>query len=63
MNYDSKDKVLKKATVWEGLYFYRKSDAIYQLTVAFCKRFLPVHDLLLCFSSLFCSVSIVSMII
>jgi len=43
MNYDSKDKVLKKATVWEELYFYRKSDAIYQLTVAFCKRFLPAH--------------------
>lgn len=43
MDYDSKDKVLKKATVWEGLYFYRKSDAIFQLTVAFCKRFLPAH--------------------
>lgn len=43
MDYDSKDKVLKKATVWEELYFYRKSDAIYQLTVAFCKRFLPAH--------------------
>ena len=43
MDYDSKDKVLKKATVWEELFFYRKSDAIYQLTVAFCKRFLPAH--------------------
>lgn len=43
MDYDSKDKVLKKATVWEELYFYRKSDAIFQLTVAFCKRFLPAH--------------------
>ena len=36
-------KVLKKAVVWKDLYFYRKSDAIYQLTVAFCGRFLPAH--------------------
>ena len=43
MNYASKDKVQKKGTVWKDLYFYRKSDAIYQLTVEFCKRFLPAH--------------------
>lgn len=43
MEYDSKRKVLKKAVVWKNLYFYRKSDAIYQLTVDFCRRFLPVH--------------------
>ena len=43
MNYASKDKVLKKGTGWKDLYFYRKSDAIYQLTVEFCKRFLPAH--------------------
>ena len=43
MNYASKDKVLKKGTVWKDLYSYRKSDAIYQLTVEFCKRFLPAH--------------------
>ena len=36
-------RVLKKAVVWKDLYFYRKSDAIYQLTVAFCGRFLPAH--------------------
>ena len=41
MEYDTKRKVLKKAVVWQNLYFYRKSDAIYQLTVEFCKRFLP----------------------
>ncbi len=41
MNYDTKGKVLKKAVVWKELYFYRKSDTIYQLTVEFCKRFLP----------------------
>lgn len=40
---DKKYKVLKKAVVWKGLFFYRKSDAIYQLTVEFCKRFLPAH--------------------
>ena len=35
--------MLKKAVVWNELYFYRKSDAIYQLTVEFCKRYLPAH--------------------
>lgn len=43
MDYDTKGKVLKKAVVWNELYFYRKSDAIYQLTVEFCKRFLPAY--------------------
>ena len=38
-----KGKVLKKAVVWKDLYFYRKSDALYQITVEFCKRFLPPH--------------------
>ena len=40
---DKKQKVLKKAVVWKNLYFYRKSDAIYQLTVEFCHRFLPAY--------------------
>ena len=40
---ETKSKVLKQAVVWKGLYFYRKSDAIYQLTVEFCRRFLPAH--------------------
>ena len=30
MEYDTKGKVLKKAVVWKELYFYQKSDAIYQ---------------------------------
>jgi len=34
---------LKKSVVWKELYFYRKSDAIYQLTVEFCHRFLPPY--------------------
>lgn len=43
MDYSTKGKVLKKAVVWKDLYFYRKADAIYQLTVEFCHRFLPAH--------------------
>ena len=43
MDYDTKGKVLKKAVVWKDLYFYRKSDVIYQLTVAFCHRYLPSY--------------------
>lgn len=43
MEYNIKGKVLKKAVVWKELYFYRKSDALYQITVEFCKRFLPPH--------------------
>lgn len=43
MEYNTKGAVLKKPVVWKNLYFYRKSDAIYQLTVDFCKRFLPAH--------------------
>ena len=43
MEYDTKGKVLKKPVVWKDLYFYRKSDALYQITVEFCKRFLPAH--------------------
>jgi four helix bundle suffix protein len=35
--------ILRKAVIWKDLYFYRKSDTIYQLTVVFCKRFLPLH--------------------
>lgn len=36
-------KVLKGQVNWEGLYFYRKSDVLYQMTYVFCRRFLPVH--------------------
>ena len=43
MEYNTKGKVLKKPVVWKELYFYRKSDAIYRLTVEFCHRFLPPY--------------------
>lgn len=36
-------KIFKKTVVWKNLYFYRKSDAIYLLTVEFCRRFLPPY--------------------
>ena len=38
-----KGQVLRKGVVWKDLFFYRKSDTLYQLTVIFCRRFLPVH--------------------
>lgn len=40
---DNSKQVLKKPVVWKELYIYRKSDAIYQLTVEFCRRYLPPH--------------------
>lgn len=33
--------ILRPQTKWEDLYFYRKSEVLYLLTVAFCRRFLP----------------------
>ena len=35
--------VLRKQTNWKGLWFYRKSEVLYQLTFAFTRRFLPAH--------------------
>ena len=36
-------KILRRTANWRNLYFYRKTDALYQLTVAFCRRFLPKY--------------------
>ena len=47
MEHDSNDKekqVLRKQNRWEGLYFYQKSNVLYQLTFAFTKRFLTRGD-------------------
>lgn len=33
--------ILKKQTNWENLYFYQKTVVLYQMTVVFCRRFLP----------------------
>lgn len=35
--------VLKKQTNWENLYYYRKTVVLYQMTVVFCRRFLPKY--------------------
>ena len=35
--------VLKNQTKWEDLYYYRKCVVLYQMTVAFCRRFLPKY--------------------
>jgi four helix bundle suffix protein len=35
--------ILRPQVNWRNLYFYRKADVLYQLTVAFCRRFLPKH--------------------
>ena len=37
-------QVLRKQANWEGLYFYQKSNVLYQLTFAFTKRFLTRGD-------------------
>lgn len=36
-------KVLNRQTNWETLYFYQKSDVIYQLSFAFCDRFIHLY--------------------
>ena len=38
---DGRPSVLRKPTVWRELNFYRRSEILYQRTVAFCRRFLP----------------------
>lgn len=35
--------IFRRVANWKDLHFYRKSDALYQLTVVFCHRFLPSH--------------------
>lgn len=35
--------VLRKQTNWENLYYYRKTVVLYQMTVVFCRRFLPKY--------------------
>ena len=40
---DGTPSVLRKAVVYQELFFYKRSDILYQLTVAFCRRFLPKY--------------------
>ena len=34
---------LRKQTNWKNLWFYQKTIVLYQMTVVFCRRFLPAH--------------------
>ncbi len=36
-------EVLKKRTNYKELFFYQKSDVLYQMTFAFCERFIPLY--------------------
>ena len=35
--------ILKPQTNWENLFFYQKTVVLYQMTVVFCRRFLPKY--------------------
>ena len=35
--------IFRKVPKWQDLWFYQKSEAIYQITVVFCKRFKPKY--------------------
>ena len=36
-------QILKRQKPWRDAYYYQKSEVLYQLTFAFCQRFLPPH--------------------
>ena len=36
-------QVLRQQVNWENLYFYQKTVVLYQMTVVFCRRFLPTY--------------------
>lgn len=40
---DKVPSVLKQQANWDALFFYQKSDVIYQLTFAFCDRFIHLY--------------------
>lgn len=40
---DGTPSVLRKATIYTDLYFYRKGDVLVHLTKTFCERFLPAY--------------------
>ncbi len=35
--------IFRKVPKWQDLWFYQKSEVLYQMTFAFCERFLPKH--------------------
>ena len=42
-NADGTPSVLRKTVLYEGLNFYKRSDILYQLTAAYCRRFMPKY--------------------
>ena len=42
-NNQSNPRVLRQTANWKNLRFYQKADTLYQLTFAFCERFLPKY--------------------
>ena len=40
---EKKLQILKRQKPWRDAYYYQKSEVLYQLTYAFCLRFLPAH--------------------
>ena len=43
MEYETHNTILRQPARWENLYFYQKSDVLFQMTNVFCERFLPKH--------------------
>ena len=43
MEYETRNTVLRQPARWENLYFYQKSDALFQMTGVFCERFMPKY--------------------
>lgn len=40
---DGLPSVLRKPVVYQSLHFYKRADILYQLTAAFCRRFMPKY--------------------
>ena len=40
---DGTPSILRKTVVYQELNFYKRSDILYQMTVVFCRRFLPLY--------------------
>ena len=43
MQEENKYHYLRKQAHWENLWFYQKTVTLYDMTVVFCRRFLPAH--------------------
>ena len=35
--------IFRQVAKWQDLWFYQKSEVLYQMTYVFCKRFLPLY--------------------